>query len=75
MTKVFITDFDKEKHTARDLFPLVSPFLELETGKWKVDEETLSKKNLESLELELSPSIQNADFVLVSEPLNQKCFQ
>lgn len=72
MKKVFITDFDKEKYKPKELFPLVRPFLNSETCKWKADRENYIKWNCPTLEIETTSSLEDADFVLVSEPLNHK---
>ncbi len=39
MKKIFITDFDKHRFEPREIFALTRPFLNIETGNWKVDYE------------------------------------
>ncbi len=70
MKKVFIADFDQKKYRPRDLFPLVRPFLNNKKGKWEILQETIERWNCQGLELTVTSSIDNADFVIVSEPLN-----
>lgn len=70
MKKVFITDFDSKKFKPRDLFPLVRPFLNKITGKWEIKLENLKRWNCSESTIKVANSINDADFIFVSEPLN-----
>ena len=72
MKKVFIVDFDDDKYKPKVLFPLVRPFLQSETHRWEFHQENLEKWNCSGLNIEISSSLSDADFVLVSEPLNHQ---
>jgi hypothetical protein len=70
MKKVFVTDFDKNKYQPRGLFPLVRPFYYPKTSRWEINTENLMRWNCLNLNIEIADSIDDADFILVSEPLN-----
>lgn len=72
MKKVFITDYNKEKYKPKELFPLVRPFLVTQTRTWNIKSENFERWNCVNLEIEITPSLADADFVLVSEVMDHK---
>lgn len=59
MTRVFITDFDKDKYQLKELFALARPFLQPE--KTKID--------FSEMDVQTVSTIADADLILISVPL------
>lgn len=70
MKKIYITDFDKERYRSNEISPLVRPFLH--DGSWATDHDVMERRNCAGLEIEITSDLDQADAVLVSEPLNHR---
>ena len=69
MKKFFITGFDPEKYQPRDLFPLTRLLLQASLNESNPARKIFAEKVIADLELKAADSLEEADFVLVSEPL------
>lgn len=72
MYKLYITDFDKARFRPKELSSLVKPFYDSENAGWSSEPAVLSRRGCGDLKFELVPVLDQADAVLVSEPLDHR---
>lgn len=70
LKKIYITNFDIDKYDPKEIFSLTKPFLNTNTGEWKINNENQAFKDFADFKLELTLSANEADLIFISEPLN-----